>query len=213
MPRENHTHITIVLDRSGSMGSVQGDTIGGFNSFLHDQKIAPGTATLSLVQFDDEYEILHNADDIHKVQPLTGATYKPRGATALLDAIGRAVDATGNRLKSLPEAERPEHVVVMILTDGQENSSKEYTRERVFAMIRHQEEKYGWEFVFLGANQDSLAESAKLGIKGSSTMDYAHNAVGTQSAFAATGSNIRAMRATGDKSNLAYKPEQREEAK
>lgn len=133
------TDITILLDRTGSMASAVTDTIGGFNTFLQGQKAEPGRCLLSLVQFDDidPQEIIHDAKAIAEVPELTGETFVPRGRTPLLDALGKAIVRTGQRLAALPETDRPNKVIFVILTDGQENASREYTRPQVFDMIDH----------------------------------------------------------------------------
>lgn len=178
--------ITVVLDRSGSMASVRTDTIGGFNTFVSAQRGEPGRCLLSLVQFDDEYEPLYTGTDIQAVPLLSLDTFVPRGMTALLDAIGRTIIATGKRLKALPEAQRPDKVIFVIQTDGQENASREFTQPKIAEMIAHQKAKYQWDFVFLGANQDAIQAGAAMNIPRGSTMTYASNSVGTQSAFRST---------------------------
>ncbi len=185
--KQNHADITIVLDRSGSMSNVATDTIGGFNTFLDSQKKTPGTATFTLHQFDGKFETVVNAEDIQKVQDLTSKTFVPRGMTALLDAIGRSVTDAGARLEKLPEGERPAKVIFVILTDGYENSSREFTREQIFKMVEHQKEKYSWEFVYLGANQDAIQVGGSLGINAQSSMTYASNTLGTQALYRGLG--------------------------
>jgi hypothetical protein len=197
--KTNHTDITIVLDRSGSMHSVAADTIGGFNKFLADQKSAPGTANLTLHQFDHAFETLIDGKDIQSAEDLTSSTFVPRGNTALLDAIGRAVTATGVRLAASPA----DKVVFVIITDGHENASKEFNLTKVNEMISHQKDKYSWEFVFLGANQDAIAAGQALGVNASSSMTYASNAMGTQSAFLSTSANLRNMR-SGDAETMDF---------
>jgi hypothetical protein len=208
--KTNHTDITIVLDRSGSMASVASDTIGGFNRFLDDQKKAEGTATLTLNQFDDQYERAIEPSDIQAVAPLTDETFVPRGMTALLDAIGRSITDTGKRLEEMPEGDRAEKVVMVIITDGFENASSKFTKEKINEMIAHQRDVYGWEFVFLGANQDAIGTATTFGIKGANAMTYAHNAVGTQSAFASTSRNMAAFRA-GTSKTMAYSAQDRDD--
>jgi len=202
---KNHTDITIVLDRSGSMSSVASDTIGGFNRFLADQRIAAGTASITLHQFDHEFETLINAQDVKAAADLTPATFVPRGNTALLDAIGRAIVNTGARLQAKSETERAGKVVFVIITDGQENASHEYDHGKVFEMISHQRDKYSWEFVFLGANQDAIKTASRMGVATANAMTYAHNAAGTAAAFTSTSSNLRRMR-SGEAVCMAYSP-------
>lgn len=198
MAKPNYTHIAIVLDRSGSMNSVKSDTIGGFNHFLNDQKQAPGEATLTLAQFDHVYEVVHDHVEIHCVPPLDDRTYQPRAGTALLDAIGRTIDSLGARLAAMPEQDRPGKVICVILTDGMENASRQYSSEKVFEMIGHQQEKYGWEFVFLGANQDAIATAARMGIHAGSSLTYAASSEGTTSAWMSLSAGARRRRASSD---------------
>jgi Mg-chelatase subunit ChlD len=208
VPDSNLTDITIVLDRSGSMGSIADDTRGGCNAFLDEQGKVSGRATVTLVRFDHEYEVVYSAKPAGEAPRLDSSNYIPRGTTALLDAIGRAVVETGDRLSKTPEHERPGKVVFVILTDGQENASKEYTKDKVFEMIRHQTDVYSWAFVFLGANQDAIRAGAGLGIAAGSSMTYASNAVGTQSAFRSTSENLAKFR-MGAKHLFDYEPEDR----
>jgi hypothetical protein len=182
--RKNFTDITIVLDRSGSMEAVADDTIGGFNRFLLDQKQAPGDGVFTLVQFDHEYEFVHRAAPLAGVQPLTRKTFVPRGHTALLDAIGRTLNDTFERLSKTDESQLPDSVIFVILTDGHENASREFSRETVFRQISQRREQ-GWNFVFLGANQDAIESGAGLGINAGSSLSYAANARGTSSSMAA----------------------------
>jgi hypothetical protein len=162
------------------MNAIAGDAIGGFNTFLAQQQGLPGAAHLTLVLFDHEYLVTHDNVNIQDVPPLDSKTYVPRGMTALLDAVGRTVDAVGVRLAATAEAERPSKVIVAILTDGMENASRNYTSARVAEMIRHQQEKYNWEFIFLAANQDAIAVAGALSIQ-------AKDAI----AFDATGHGVR----------------------
>lgn len=176
---KNLTSINIVLDRSGSMLPVAAETINGFNVFLKEQKAAPGSATLTLAQFDDQYELVHDAVPLDQVPDLTSATYVPRGYTALLDAIGRTIVATGAQLAKMPEAQRPAKVLFLVMTDGEENQSREYTRQGVHELITHQREKYGWEFVFIGANVDVITTAKSLGIDVSNAVGYSSDKAGT----------------------------------
>jgi hypothetical protein len=209
--KPDFSDITVVLDRSGSMASVADDTIGGLNRFVDDQKNHPGQAILSLYQFDDIYEAVHRAVPLPSVPPLTRETFVPRGSTALLDAIGRAIVETGDRLSAMPEYERPSTVVFVVTTDGRENASKEYTRDKVNEMIAHQRDVYGWHFVFLGANQDAISTAAALSIPAANAMTYAANRVGVAAAFGATSRGVANLRA-GNKGavyNTADREEQR----
>jgi hypothetical protein len=170
---KNMTDINIVLDRSGSMGSCRQPTIDSFNEFIEGQKNGPDEAIISLYRFDHEYEAVYEGRDVAVAPKLSANNYVPRGSTALLDAIGRTIDSVGARLANTPDYKRPNKVVVVIVTDGQENASKEYDRSRIFSMIRHQEEAYKWTFVFLGANQDSYTEAGHMGFRHANTLNYA----------------------------------------
>lgn len=202
--------ITFVLDRSGSMSSVRDDTIGGFNAFIESQRKVPGECNASLVQFDDQYEVVYTAKPVKDAPALNAETFVPRGMTALLDAIGRTINETGKRLSAIPEAERPSKVIFVILTDGGENSSKEYSRAKVFEMITHQKTAYKWDFVFLGANQDAISTGASIGIGKGSTMTYTSNAIGTQHAFSSVGGYATRSRMTG---SASFSDEDREKQK
>jgi len=195
--KKDLTNITFILDRSGSMKDVRSDTIGGFNTFIQAQRALPGECVASLVQFDDLYEPMYSAKPIQEAPLLTTETFVPRGWTALLDAIGRTIIETGKSLAAMPEDQRPEKVIFVILTDGGENASKEFTREKVFEMIGHQRDVYLWDFVFLGANQDAIAVGAGLNISAASSMTYAANAAGTQSAFVSASNYTAHTRSVG----------------
>ena len=158
------TEIACILDRSGSMESIREDAIGGFNAFLKAKQGQSGQARLTLVLFDNEYEVPENGVPLSGVKPLDSTTFVPRGTTALYDAIGRTINEVGARLARLPEAERPAKVVVAILTDGQENSSTEFTRDTVRSMIDHQRTAYSWDFVYLAANQDAVTAARDIAI-------------------------------------------------
>jgi uncharacterized protein YegL len=177
--RNDLTFIAVVLDRSGSMGGVRADTIGGFNAFLDEQRKAPGQALMTLVQFDDRYEVNYSAKPLSDVPYLSELTYVPRGGTALLDAIGLTIDSVGAQLRSMPEEDRPGKVLIMIQTDGGENQSREYSRKRIADMIKHQREKYSWDFAFIGADETSIAEAVQLNIPVNFTTKYAATPEGT----------------------------------
>lgn len=204
--KQNHTDITIILDRSGSMASVAEDTIGGFNRFLDDQRKVPGSANITLHQFDDEFETVMKGEDIQKAKSLTGETFVPRGNTALLDAIGRGIGETGSRLGSEPA----QKVVFVIITDGHENASQEYAPAKVHEMIEHQRTKYAWEFVFLGANQDAIKAATNLGVPAGNAMKYASNKVGTEKLYASVGANMAMFRCS-TKADMAWTAKDKEE--
>lgn len=203
MSDKNFTHMSIVLDRSQSMSVVRAVTINGFNNFLREQKAVPGRSTLTLIQFDDQYTPIHTATPLGFVSELNEATYQPRGYTALLDAIGRTIDETGAQLAALPEEHRPGKVVFVVITDGEENCSRKFTRARVFEMIEHQRKNYAWEFVFLGANQDAIQAGSAIGIEPSNSMTFAHNDHGTQSMYASLSANTVKYR-SGVATSMAF---------
>ncbi len=190
MPKQNSTLIAFVLDRSGSMGPMANEVITGFNKLVEENKKLPGECLVTLTQFDDQYELNYNAKPLAEVPELTAETYRPRGWTRLYDAIGKTIDDVGRKLAALPDSERPDKVLVIIMTDGQENSSREYSGKRINEMITHQREKYNWEFAFHGCNESALKDAAQLGIRGQTIVANAGGRVGTTQSFqqAATGS-------------------------
>lgn len=210
---KNKTDITIILDRSGSMDAVKSDTIGGFNSFLSDQQKVEGEASLSLVQFDDQYEVVYLDKDINSADRLTDFTFQPRGSTALFDAVGRTINAVGQRLASLPEAERPDKVLLVVMTDGFENASREFNAAKISEMINHQRDAYKWEFMFIGANQDAVLSAREIGIPASAALTYAANAEGTEVAFNMVASKIKNYRVSSSAEALQFNDEDRERQK
>ena len=187
----NLTDITVVLDRSGSMASCRADAEGGLNTFVETQSQQPGDALFTLVEFDDQYNFVHKGVPIKKVPPYN---LVPRGRTALLDAIGRAINETGQRLGKMPESDRPGLVVFAILTDGGENASTEFNGAQVRAMIEDQTKEQNWQFTYLGANQDAFAVAGAMGIKAESTMNY--STAKSEQTFRSLSANTTRMRAT-----------------
>lgn len=212
--KDNYSHIAIVLDRSGSMSSVKEETISGLNNLFKEQQILPGVnATVSLVQFDDKYEVNYEFKDLQKVPMLTNETYVPRGYTALLDAIGKTIVSTGERLAAIPESSRPAKVIFVIQTDGIENASREYTRERIKEMITHQKEKYFWEFIFLGAGQDAITVGASYGINAKSSLSYtSSNTTGSFKSTSSYVSGALCARSAADFASLSYSDKDRADA-
>lgn len=188
--RENLTEMVFVLDRSGSMRSLTADTIGGFNELIEKQKKLEGDAYVTTVLFDHEYEVLHDHVALGEVAPLTDREYFARGSTALLDAVGRTINTVGARLAATPEEERPAHVVFVITTDGMENASCEYTAKQVREMVEHQQQKYSWQFVFLGANMDAVSEAGKLGISASHAANFTPTGRGVNRMYAKALDNV-----------------------
>ena len=177
--KKNLTEIVFILDRSGSMAGLEGDTIGGFNSMIEKQKREPGEAIVSTVLFDNESVVIHDRADVQKIEPMTRKEYYVRGCTALLDAVGGAIHHIGNVHKYAREEDRPEKTLFVITTDGMENASRKYSYDRLKAMIQRQKERYGWEFIFLGANIDAAKEAARFGIDADRAADYHADSQGT----------------------------------
>ena len=173
------TEIVFILDKSGSMSGLEADTIGGYNSFLEKQKKVEGEAFVSTVLFSDRNEVVHDRVPIEKIEPMNEQQYSVGGCTALLDAIGGAVHHIGNVHKYARDEDKPEHTIFVITTDGQENFSREYSYEKIKKMITRQQEKYGWEFIFLGANMDAIGEAGKLGIRADRAVRYECDGAGT----------------------------------
>lgn len=179
MMRKDLTEIVFILDRSGSMSGLEDDTIGGFNALIQKQKAEEGEAYVSTILFDNHTEVIHDRMDIRNVQPMTRKEYYVRGCTALLDAVGGAIHHIGNVHRYAREEDRPEKTLFVITTDGMENASRRYSYERVRQMIEHEKEKYGWEFIFLGANIDAAREAARFGIMEDCAVDYHADRQGT----------------------------------
>ena len=177
--RKGLTEIVFILDRSGSMSGLEADTIGGYNSLIEKQKKEEGEAYISTVLFDDTCEVLHDRVEIDKINPMTDKEYFVRGCTALLDAIGGAIHHIGNVHKYARDEDRPEKTLFIITTDGQENSSSQYSYKKVKHMVERQKEKFGWEFLFLGANIDAIAEAGRFGIKADRAVNYHCDKEGT----------------------------------
>ena len=172
--KDNLTELVVVLDRSGSMSVVRGDAIGGFNTFLEAQQKAPGEANITVVQFNTILEKYADGVDVRSIKPLTQDTYVPYGNTALYDAVGETIDKTGQRLASMKENDRPSKVIFAILTDGEENSSKEYSGAQVKKAIEHQREKYNWDFIFLAAGEGAFKEANAIGMDLNKTIRFAN---------------------------------------
>ena len=177
--RKGLTEIVFILDRSGSMGGLESDTIGGYNSLIEKQKKEEGEVYVSTVLFDDVCEVLHDRVPLENIKPMTDREYYVRCCTALLDAIGGAIHHIGNVHKYAREEDRPEKTLFIITTDGQENSSKRYDYKKVKHMVERQKEKFGWEFLFLGANIDAVAEAGRFGIRADRAVNYHCDSAGT----------------------------------
>lgn len=193
--KKNLTELVFILDRSGSMRGLEKDTIGGFNSMIEKQKREAGEALVSTVLFDNECTVVHDRVDIRRIAPLTERDYYVRGCTALLDAIGGAIHHIGNVHKYARPEDVPEHTMFVITTDGMENASRRYTIDRVRAMIRHEKEKYGWEFLFLGANIDAVGTAGRFGIDADRAVNYHADSQGTRLNYEVVAEAIAEVRA------------------
>lgn len=193
--KKDYTHIAVVLDRSGSMGAIREETIDGFNEFLNDQKGAESIATLTLTQFDTEFQLVHSFKHINQVPVLNHKTYIPRGCTALYDAIGLTINSCGEQLAEMVEDERPEKVIFVILTDGEENSSCKFSYEEIQQMIEHQTTVYSWNFVFLGANINAVEIAKDLGIRPGNALKFAANSKGVNVLFKSLSEKMLHIRA------------------
>ena len=192
--KKNLTEIVFILDRSGSMAGLEKDTIGGFNGMIEKQRQEVGEALVSTVLFDTRCQVIHDRVNIRDIAPMTEKEYYVQGCTALLDAVGSAIHHIGNVHKYAREEDRPERTLFVITTDGMENASRRYTYNRVRAMIQHEKEKYGWEFIFLGANIDAEAEAARFGIDADRAANYHADTLGTSVIYGAVNDAICQMR-------------------
>lgn len=192
--KKNLTEIVFILDRSGSMSGLEKDTIGGFNSMIEKQKKAEGEALISTVLFDNTSEVIHDRVDVKSIKPMTDDDYTVRGCTALLDAIGGAIHHIGNVHKYARAEDVPEHTMFVITTDGMENASRHYDSEKVKKMIERQKAKYGWEFLFLGANIDAVETARSFGISEDRAVNYHSDSEGTQLNYEVLSDAICAVR-------------------
>ena len=188
------TEIAYILDRSGSMQPMQEPAVAAFNDFIKTQLDVPGDARLTLIQFDDAYEVPVTAKSIQDVPQLTAATYTPRGSTALLDAIGRTIKETDRRITALPEGDKPGKVILAIFTDGEENASREYSAKHISDLIRLYRDQKGWEFLFLAANQDAIATAGAMHMDASLSSNVSFSMKGVKSTGGAMSRKVRAMR-------------------
>lgn len=192
--RKGLTEIVFILDRSGSMSGLEADTIGGFNSMMEKQKKEEGEAYVSTVLFDDRCEVLHDRISIDRVPKMTEDNYYVRGCTALLDAVGGAIRHIGNIHKYAREEDRPEKTLFVITTDGMENASREYDYETIRKLVEHQQKKYGWEFLFIGANMDAIETAGRFGIRAERAVNYVHDEAGTANVYASVNKAVRFVR-------------------
>jgi len=212
--KDGYTHISVILDRTGSMETIRDDTIGGFNAFLNAQKGAPGLASLTLVQFDsqDPYEIVYHFKPLAEVPELTRETFVPRANTPLLDAIGRGINDLEKSLADKTEAERPSRVVMVLITDGQENASREFRKDQIEKMIKEKQEKAAWQFVFLSADLDAIGDALASGVRAASTLAHDKDSRGVGAAWAALSRSVSDYR-SGNKEDVSFSDEDRSEQK
>lgn len=193
--KKNLTELVFILDRSGSMSGLESDTIGGYNAMLEKQKKEPGEVIITTVLFDDDYELLHDRINLRGISPITDKEYYVRGTTALLDAVGKTINKIVNVQKRTAKEEQAEHVMFIITTDGMENASREYSYEKVRSMIEHQKNKYGWEFIFLGANIEAIATAKRFGIDKDRATNYNADSEGTLLNYEVISETVSCIRA------------------
>ena len=186
--------MVFILDRSGSMRGLEADTVGGFNSLIEKQKQAPGEALVSLVLFDDQFEVVHHRRVIASIEPLTKETYYVRGSTALVDAVGRGIEKIKHVHRQLGNDNTPEKTMFIITTDGQENASKQFNSHQLRRLVSEQQEKFGWEFLFLGANIDAFTTAMNLGIKRDRAANFEASEEGIKKKFFAVNESITRFR-------------------
>lgn len=199
-----NTEIIFVIDASGSMAHLVGDTIGGFNGFIESQKALDGKATLTTVLFDSSWRILHNGIDLQEVKPMTAKDYFTGGMTAMLDAIGETINRVQDRHDELGK-EKPEEVLFVITTDGEENSSHKFTKSQIEKMIKHQTNGHGWKFMFLGANMDAVKEANNIGITSDYATNYIYTSRGVSDVYTTLSKSVCSLRTDGldDNFNLS----------
>ena len=189
---ENTTEIACIIDMSGSMTPIRNDAIGGFNTFLQDQQRLPDKANMTTVLFDDQYILLNDGVDVQKVKPLNSKTYVPRGSTALYDAIGRTINAIDARVSG----KKDQKAIVAILTDGQENASREFHKAKIMDLIKDRE-KAGWMFIYLSASASAFADASAIGISSANTMPFSHDSRGTNKAYCSMSYSASNYRSSG----------------
>lgn len=196
--KKDLTELVFILDRSGSMSGLESDTIGGYNAMLKEQSKMDGEVVVTTVLFDDAYELLHDRINLRGVKPITSKEYFVRGSTALLDAVGKTIQKMINVQRNTSDDEKAEKVLFVITTDGMENASREYSYAKLKAMIEHQKSKYGWEFIFLGANIDAVQEAERFGIDQSRAAQYHNDQAGIALNYRAVSAAICELRESGD---------------
>jgi hypothetical protein len=195
--KDNLTEIVTILDRSGSMRNLIYDTIGGFNNFIEEQKKLPGEANVTTVLFNYRYELLHDRVNLKYVKPITDKEYFVGGSTALLDVVGKTINTIGATLNAMKEEDRPSKVIMLIITDGEENSSKEFNKDQIKEMVERQQNVYNWQFLFFGANIDSFAVASSIGIDLNHAVNFSANSEGLASTYNVMHSVTTGYRSTG----------------
>lgn len=196
--KKDLVEIVCILDCSGSMSSIKNDAIGEFNSFIEEQGKLPGEATVTLINFNSEYKVIYENENLKNIPKLNQDTYQCSSLTALLDAVGKTIDDIGKRLDNTPEENKPEQVIFAIMTDGQENDSKTYSYENIKEKIEHQKEKYNWQFIFLGANIDVFSEGNSLGIDKGLTYAYAATGDGIRNVYSTLSDTVTSFRSNNN---------------
>lgn len=193
--RNNTTELVFILDRSGSMAGLEADTIGGFNSMIEKQKKQDGKCYVSTILFDHETQVVHDRVELSSVKPMTGNDYFVRGSTALIDAIGSSIHHIANIHKYARPEDVPQNTMFVITTDGMENASRKYSSSEVKGMIEKEKEKYGWEFIFIGANIDAVETAKHLGINSDRAVNYHADSKGTDVLYSTVSNAVSNMRA------------------
>jgi len=191
------TYVAMVVDRSGSMERIRDDTIGGINTFLEDQKKDPEGILFTYAQFDDYYEVVYDSMPIIEVPAITRETFQPRGMTALLDAIGKTINRVSSYIAVQDDADKPQKVVLVIVTDGHENSSREFKPDAILELIESKQNNEDWQIVYLAANQNAIKEAQAYGIRGTTVMNYTSGPIGVGNAYIACSNAIKTSRTTG----------------
>jgi uncharacterized protein YegL len=194
--KKDFSAIAVIIDASDSMATLTQDTIGSFNQFLAEQKVVPGEAAFSLCTFNTHYSLVHDFIALANVPDLNAKTYRPTGGTALLDAMGTTIDSLGAKLATMPEEDRPSKVIVLVITDGEENSSHTFTLEQIKAKVTHQQEAYNWSFVFMGANIDAISAGATMGFTTANSVQYDATSVGTENLYRSVSANMTSYRSS-----------------
>lgn len=204
-----HTQITFVLDSSGSMSKIEDDTKGGFNTFVQDQQEEEGTASVSLYDFNTSVTVLYDAIPVADVPKLINDNYSPGGRTALHDALSEAIKGTNDHVQTVPSAEKPDNVIVVVLTDGKENAS-ETPQNQIRELVEEYREEHDWEFVFIGANQNAALTAESMGMDKQKSLDMAHSGEGTRSAYESTSEVVSETRRTGQSDGFDETDRQRQ---